>query len=289
MTSSAAPERRQGLRLVGVAAWRGLTGLVNGQGMTHAAAIAYYALLSLFPFLLLVLSILGTVTADAEDRDAVVRFVFEYFPRQFEFIARQLDAFRDRSLQLGIGGTLAMAWAALGVFNAVSSAVNHAWRVEHHRSFLRHRLVSFVMLLSAGGIFLAGLLLASAVKVAESTWFFSRFAGASGVAWLQGATPRLGATALLIGCVALVFYFVPNTRVRFRDVWPGAIMTGLLWNGGLELFSWYARDLSRLSLIHGSIATVVVFLLWVYISAVILLFGVEMTASYARLRAPEPS
>jgi membrane protein len=92
------------------------------------------------------------------------------------------------------------------------------------------------------------------------------------------------ATALLIGCVALVFYFIPNTKVRFRDVWPGAILVGVLWRIALWLFSWYAADLATWNVIHGSIAAVVVFLLWIYISAVILLYGVEMTASYARLQ-----
>ena len=78
------------------------------------------------------------------------------------------------------------------------------------------------------------------------------------------------ATALLIGCVALVFYFIPNTKVRFRDVWPGAILVGVLWRVALRLFSWYAADLATWNVIHGSIAAVVVFLLWIYVSAVIL-------------------
>ena len=89
---------------------------------------------------------------------------------------------------------------------------------------------------------------------------------------------------LLIGCVALVFYFIPNTKVRFRDVWPGAILVGVLWRIALRLFSWYAADLATWNVIHGSIAAVVVFLLWIYVSAVILIYGVEMTASYARLQ-----
>ena len=82
----------------------------------------------------------------------------------------------------------------------------------------------------------------------------------------------------------LIFYFVPNTnKVRFRDVWPGAIIAGLLWRGALAGFSWYVRDLSRFS-VHGTIASVVVFLLWVYVSAVVLLYGVELTVAYAQIR-----
>ena len=67
-----------------------------------------------------------------------------------------------------------------------------------------------------------------------------------------------------------------------------AVMTGLLWRGALEGFSWYVKDMGRFADIHGSVAAVVVFLLWVYVSAVILLYGAEMTAAYARLRRHRP-
>jgi membrane protein len=70
-------------------------------------------------------------------------------------------------------------------------------------------------------------------------------------------------------------------------VWVGAVFTGLLWRAAFAGFSWYVRDLSRFS-VHGSLAAVVVFLLWVYICAVILLYGVEFTAAYARLRRHRP-
>jgi membrane protein len=99
---------------------------------------------------------------------------------------------------------------------------------------------------------------------------------------------RFASTVLLIVVVGLVFYFVPNAKVRFRDVWIGAVLTGILWRGALSGFQWYVKDMSRFSVIHGSIAAVVVFLLWVYVSAVILLYGVEFTAAYARLRRHRP-
>jgi membrane protein len=273
-----------GLRLIGLAAWRGVGELYNSEGLTHAASIAYYALLSLFPFLLLVLSILGSVTADADARDAVIRFVFEYFPRQFDFMTGQLDAFRGQTFRLGVGGLLVLTWASLGVFNAVSSAIDHAWGVERRRSFLMHRLMSFLMMVSAGAIFILALILASLARIAETNWFWELLSRSPWLAWLSIVTANHGATVLLIVCVALLFYFIPNTEIRFRWVWPGAIVTGLLWRGALSAFSWYARDLAAWNAIHGSITTVVVFLFWVYISAVILLYGVEMTAAYARLQ-----
>jgi len=241
-------------------------------------------LLSMFPIMLLALAILGEVTSDAADRAAVVRFVFRYFPRQFSFISGQLEAFQTSPVTFGIGGILMLVWASLGVFNAITSAVNHAWGVETRRSFLKHRLVGFLMMLSAGLALLLGLVMASLVRLAEGRLGQAMARAPWWVESFSGVFASYLATALLVGCVALVFYFIPNTNVRFRDVWPGAILVGVLWRVALSLFSWYAADLATWNVIHGSIAAVVVFLLWIYVSAVILLYGVEMTASYARLQ-----
>src|SRR5688572_10194592 len=101
---------------------------------------------------------------------------------------------------------------------------------------------------------------------------------------LQSLTLRYSATILLILAVGLLYYFIPNAKTRFRDVWVGAVLTGVLWRSAFGGFSWYLAQGGSLNLVHGSIAAVVVFLLWVYVSAVILMYGVEFTAAYARLR-----
>jgi membrane protein len=279
---------RAELRFSGLAAWRALVELVNGQDLTHAAAIAYYALLSLFPFLLLVISLLGSIAADEQDRLAVLTFVFQYFPTQLDFVSTQLDAFRQNSTQVGVAGGLALIWASLGVFGAITSAVNEAWGVEKQRSFWKHRMVSFLMLVAAGGVTMLALVAVSLVQVAESSWFGVMLLRFEWTAALQSWIFRYASTILLTLAVGLVFYFIPNAKTRFRDVWVGAIMTGVLWTVAFRGFSWYIGRNSQLTLIHGSIAAVVVFLLWIYVSSVILMYGVEFTATYARLRRRRP-
>ena len=239
-------------RLISLAAWRGVGELYNSEGLTHAASIAYYTLLSFFPMMLLGLSILGEMTSDAADRDAAVRFVFRYFPRQFGFISGQLDAFQTQPVTFGFGGIVALVWASLGVFNAITSAVNHAWAVEKRRSFLKHRLVGFLMMVSAALILMLGLVIASLVRLAE-TRLGEAFVRSPWLDNFSGVFASYLATLLLIGCVALVFYYIPNTKVRFRDVWPGAILVGVLWRraahilvvrlgpGELERDSWIDR------------------------------------------------
>jgi membrane protein len=272
------------IRLTSLAIWRGITGVYHSDDLTFASSIAYYSLLSLFPFCLLALSIVALFTDSQADRDAVAGFVFRYFPRQFDFVTVQLEALQRAQLRLGVAGSVLLIWAAMGVFGAITSAVNHAWGVEKQPSYLKHKLISFVMLVVAALLLLLALLTVSAINVAEARWFAGVIAATPRLLVLQGLAVRWVTTVLFILVVGLVFYFVPNAKVRFRDVWVGAVLTGLLWRGALALFSGYVRDLTRFNMLHGSIAAVVVFLLWVYVSAVILLYGVEVTAAYARLR-----
>jgi membrane protein len=275
-------------KLTGLALWKGFVGFYQSDNLTYAASIAYYALLSLFPFSMLALAVLGNAAADANDRRTVETFVLNYFPSQFEFITAQLDAFRRQSLALGVGGTIALMWAALGVFGSISTAVNYAWGVEKTRSFWSHKVFSFLMMLVAGALLIAALLLVSAGGVVGQSWFADVLYRFPGLLSLRGLAARNAATMLFILVVGLIFYFVPNAKVRFRDVWIGAFITGLLWKGALLGFAWYMRDMSRFTRVNGSIAAVVVFLVWVYFQAVILLYGVEFTAAYARLRRGRP-
>jgi len=275
---------RRELRLWAQAAWRAIVGLVSRNNLTHAAAIAYYALLSFFPFLLLSISILGAVTADEADRAEVLGFLFRYFPARLNFLTDQLDAFRAERLRIGLAGGLGLVWASLGFFGAVTNAVNAAWGVEKQRSFWKHRLVSFLMLVAASTAMAVALLFVSFLQVAETSRLGQLLANAQWLVPLRTFVFRYLATLMLIVGTALVFYFVPNARTRFRDVWVGAILTGLLWRGALSGFSWYLSHNQSLSMIHGSVTAVVVFLLWIHISAVILMYGVEFTAAYARLR-----
>jgi len=275
-------------RLGRLAGWRALVNLVNSQDLTHAAAIAYYALLSLFPFLLLVVSVLGAVAADEVDRAAVLGFVFRYIPTQLDFVTTQLDSLQESQLRIGLVGGVGLVWASLGVFSAVTTAVNQAWGVERQRSFWKHRLISFTMLLSAGGALLMGLLLVGMLHVGQGGWLGTVIDQLRALYPILVLPLRYLATVLLIAGTGLIFYFLPNTPVRFRDVWFGAVLTGVVWRLAFEGFSWYMQVNSQLTRVHGSIAAVVVFLLWVYISAVVLLYGVEFTAAWARLRGDAP-
>ena len=159
--------------------------------------------------------------------------------------------------------------------------MDHAWGVEEPRGFLKHKLIVAALLMAAA------LAIVSLSEVVETQWFSSVLERLPALVTLKGFVTRNAATPLFVLIVGLICYFVPNAKVRLRDVWWGALIAGGLWRAAFAGFSWYVRDFSRFS-VHGSIAAVVAFLVWVYVSAVILLYGVEVSAAYARLRKSLP-
>jgi len=271
----------RGLRVGARAAGRGVVEFNSSANLTYSASIAYYSLLSLFPFLLIVLAILRWL-ALAPAGAALGGLIENALPANLAPIVRLIQAF-DAPLELGVMSILVALWASMGVFGAVTSAVNHAWGVEEPPGFFKHKLIAFVMLLAAGLLLIVALVLVTTVKIVEARWFAGVLASYPSLEMATGFFTRNLPTPLFILVVGLIYYYVPNVKVRLRDVWFGAVLAGGLWRLALGGFSLYMRDLSRFS-VEGSVATILVFLMWVYLSAVILLYGVEVTAAYAHLR-----
>ena len=271
------------------AAWRGFVSIYNSDDLTHAASIAYYSLLSFFPFLLLLISVLGVITSRPEVRLATLNFVLRYFPAKLDFVASQLQALQKTRVTLGVFGIVALTWASLGFFSAISTAVNHAWKVERQRSYLKHKFVAFLMMATACVLIILTVITFSASQVVGAAWFGGVTDRFPRLLSLRAGSVNWAATSSLILGVGLIFYFVPNAKVRFRDVWVGAVFTGVLWRGAFEVFSWMTSRNAQIQVVNGSIAVVVLFLMWVYISSVILMFGVEFTAAHYRARRHTPA
>ena len=276
---------RRALRLGWRSAGRGLVEFYNSDNLTFAASIAYYSLLSFFPFFLLILSILSKLAVGAGET-SIMPVLQRALPVSFRFIVEGLDQLAAAPLQLTVIGAVFTLWASMGVFGAVTSAVNHAWKVDKPHGYFKQKLIAFIMLAAAGLLMMVALLLVSTVELVQATWFAGVVERYPGLIKFSGMLYRSTPTGLFILVLGLIYYWVPNAQVRLRDVWFGAILAGLLWRLAFSGFSWYV-SVARLS-VHGTIATVVVFLTWVYVSAVIALYGVEVTAAYARLRKRLP-
>jgi membrane protein len=276
---------RRAVRLAAHAAWRGVIEFYKSSNLTYASSIAYYSLLSFFPFMLIVALLLSRWF---ESRETLLSLVQSALPSNLTFLVERIEEIAQAPIQFGVLGIVVTLWASMGVFGAVTSAVNHAWGVDNPLGFFKHKLVAFLMMLAAGFVMIVAFVLVSVAHIVRANWFTGILLQFPGLEALSGLLYRNAATSLFILVVGFIYYFVPNAKVRLRDVWFGAVLAGLLWRGAFAGYAWYVRDLQRLSSVHGSVTAVIVFLVWVYLSAIILLYGVEVTAAYARLRKHIP-
>lgn len=293
-SARAHPRRAVGRRLRAVSrrefrlGWQatrvGFVEFTRSDNLTYAASIGYYALLSLFPFILLVATIVSRfVVGSGPGSGPLLAVMDQALPRDFQFVVERTNDIASGPLPLSVAGIALSLWASMGVFAALTSAVNHAWGVETALGFLKHKLVAFLLMLATGLLLILVLLLVGAVNVVESSWFSGVVAQYPAFQNLSNFVLRHSATPVFAVVAGLIYYFVPNAKVRLRDVWFGAVLAALLWTLALRGFAWFIGDLTRFN-VHGAVAGVVAFLIWIYVSAVVFLYGVEVTAAYARLR-----
>ena len=266
--------------------WQSIQDAFAPESQLIASSIGYFTLFSLFPLALLVVAIASNWL---DPIMAETRIVAE-----MEFIVPGLESMLGENLQnlvracgpiTGVAA-LMLVWSASSVFNVITRAMDRIWGadINHRRSMWRHRTLAVVMVL----IITMLLLVASTIEGTLLTIFNSLLpAGLSGVGPF---TTRFWAVSLNVVLFTLLYYFIPHVKVGWREVLPGAILAGILWQLAKQIFIYFvAIYLSRSNLIYGSVGTIIAFLTWTYISSLILLFGAYLNryvAAYRELEEP---
>jgi membrane protein len=250
------------------------------------AALAYYTVFSLAPLVLLLLAIVGFLFHD--DPAGAWRKVTEqmsYFLDQsaidvVENIAQKASQ-ANKGLLATIIGILLALFGASGVFGQLQNALNTIWGVKAKPGagiggFIRSRFLSFAMVAGVCFLLLVSLVLESALK-SFSQYVQAMFPGGIVIALVVYSIFDLAAVVLLF---ALIFKFLPDVKIQWRDVWIGAVMTAIFfaigkWALGLYLGSGAAASA------YGAASSLITLLLWIYYSSQILLFGAEFTQVYA--------
>jgi membrane protein len=259
-----------------------------------AAAIAYFVLFSLFPLLIFLVAILGLILGGRPtERRQLIDAALTYLPR---FGTGSQDVVRSTiesitgSRGFSLLGLVAMLWAASSMFNAVRYSVKKAFGVQRSRPHVQQKLLDLLMVGITGVLFLASIvttaLLAAAEHVSLAIPVVGAFTEQPSQVW-RAASYVVPIGFAFIAFAALYRFGPDSPNVRLADIWPGALFASLLFEGIQAGFAFYVQYLSHYNLIYGALGAVVAFLFWVYLSAVILLFGAELAAEYARLRRGE--
>jgi membrane protein len=257
-----------------------------------AKGAAYSALLSFFPLLTTLATLLVQARAD-EISHTIASLLYEVVPPGTEDVVRRLFIVQGEHPRwlLVVAGILAV-WAASGAMMSLMEGFQGIYGIPSGRSFLRERgmalVLVFVTVIPMWG--------ASALIVfgerSERTvihWLGLIPSGAELTGWvsLAGQALRYGVAFLSFVLVtALVYYFGPNRKQAFRLVLPGALTATLLWLVATLAFGWYVRHVANYNVLYGSVGAGLALLVWMYVLAVITLFGCEFNAAREKLLTP---
>jgi membrane protein len=253
-----------------------------------AKGAAYSSLLSFFPVLASVAAILASVNAGAVAR-VFSRLLFEVIPPGTEDLVRsRFTARGQQSLWLILLAALLAAFAASGAMMTLMEGFQGAYRLPTGRPFLKQRAVALLLVIIAAVPAIGSSALIVFGARIEQWMLASVGLGPdldlrTSVIVLFGLlryVVALGATVLVTG---LMYYAGPNRPMKFKSVWPGAILATVLWLAATSGFGLYVRHIANYNVLYGSIGAVIALLVWMYLLAVIALFGCEFNAVRERL------
>ena len=250
-----------------------------------AAALAYYTVFSITPLLVIAIAIVGAVFGQDTARGEILAQMNDLVGEQG---AKAIEMALDNASQPEISSiasiisVVILLIGASGVFAQLQEALNTVWNVKAKPNggiwlFIRKRLLSFGMVLAIGFLLLVSLVL-SAVLSGISKLEVDLLPGLNSFWEFLNFSVSFGFIAVLF---ALIYKYLPDVKIRWKDVWVGAFTTALLFSLGKYLIGLYLGR-GSLGSAYGAAGSLIVFLAWVFYSAQILLFGAELTQVYAR-------
>ena len=266
-------------------AWRVLVNagqkFLEHDCFTYSAALAFYFLMALFPFLIFLASTFAYLPVP-HLFDRVVRIMDRIVPPEgMKVVHYVLTATLHKNKTLLSAGFLGALWAAAAGFHSTASALNKAYAVKETRSFLKRRLLALAFTCLLGGM---GVVAMTAIALGPhfGFWLTGKLGLRAGFALVWPFLRWTIIMAFTVLAIELLYLAGPNVRVRFRTQVPGALLAVAAWlfaSGGL---GWYFRGIANFNKMYGALGAVIALMLWFYVSAISILAGAELNAELIR-------
>jgi len=239
-----------------------------------AAALSFWAMLALFPFLLVVVALVGLVLDPGQLRNLLQQLSLVAPPQVTQILGSQLESLlRGPHTSLLTVGAVTAMWAASGGVSALSDALDRCYDLKETRSFARRRALAVGVTLVAGVASVVAVAVTFVLPLVGKT--LGRFAGSWVTTLIDWARfPIAGVIVLLLW--AFFYWSLPNVRPRFQLVSPGSLVGMALWLLASWGFSEYVRHFGSYQATYGALGGIIVLLLWMWISSLTLLLGAEI-------------
>jgi membrane protein len=248
------------------------------QAAQASAGLAYYALFSIFPLLLVFVAI-GSYFLDSEQVfNTVTQFVQQALPISKQAINENLHQVLEERGTAGIFSVVILLWSASGMFTSLAYNINLAWPRAARRNFLQNRLIGLWMIVGLIGLIVLSLILSwitsrlPFMQIADNTSSFNLV--------LLRMISAFGSWLIIFLVFLTLYHWIPTKRVKWSATIWGALIASLAWKGVTAGFAWYlGSSFGQYQLVYGSLGAIVAFLFLIYIISLIILFGAHLSAA----------
>lgn len=248
------------------------------NGLQIASSLTFTTLLSLVPIVTVALTLLSAFPAFGGLSGVIQQWVFEnMLPESVDAIEKYADQFVENAANLTAVGLAFLAVTSITLLLTIDDAFNDIWRVRRARPMLR-RVLTYGALVSVGPLLIGG-------SLSLTSWVMSASAGwAEGIPHAEEVLIKLSAMGLTSVALALLYFAMPNRPVRIADALIGGILAGVVFELTKQGFGIYVTRFPTYTLVYGAFAAVPVFLLWLYVSWLVVLLGAVMVATLPEWR-----
>jgi len=255
----------------------------NNGDVNLAASIAFYAILSAIPLLILTLLTAGLIFgSNPAIQDELVRVIREFHPYFTGDLIGRLGEIEEKSKVLGWIGIIGLIWSSSLIFNSLQTALGIIFRSQRKRNYFIGKLLALSMIPIGWGVAIVNIVITYTASIldnssllAEGGWFL-RTIFHSGI--FRYLLPYL----VLVAFFTFVYKAIPTTKVPFTSALAGSALFSGLMEVTKHVFTWYISRSTQYNIVYGPLETVVVLVVWVFYISLILLFCAELISSYQK-------
>jgi membrane protein len=259
------------------------------DAMGMAAQIAFYAMLGLFPFMIFVLSTISMFPLGDSLRPELLKALENQMPLEAaqyvtNVVIDLLPAQNQGLLSFGLAASL---WGASMAIGALITTINRAYNIRPRRNIVHQKILAIILTLALSGLWLMAMtIILMGQEWTQQLFQWMGIASETNTFWTSVRLPM--AFLLNLTALSILYYVAPEAKQKYRWILPGALTSTILWFGASSAFRYFLSNFGQYNKTYGSLAALVILMIWLWISGLLFLLGAEINSLMKRMEEDDP-